>query len=607
MKKITLFLALILTAIIAPAQNVITTNNTGQYGVVDVNGNWIIPARFKFIDQDANTKLYSCYEQTVGSNTCGIYSETGQQLTPHLFAGYTGYESDRINNDSNPGRIRYLSVMHYENGNTTDVRASIYDIDNQKLLLPWKYQSVNYYGGYFSARPDNHKTRFDYYDINGNLLLADVDVAIAMKNGAGKEYICFDKDKMKGVYDVAQHRIIFQPRDVALVAVTNDDAYFEVQLQQKPVLRRTYYDKATCKEIIPMKKYESADHLGDGLFRVYRNGKVGLYAKGKEIVECTFDRISSFEGGVAQFEKNGEVRLIKNPLLGDSGPEIQQLIADAANKRIAGAPAVSRYPAAESDVDLEIPKCSKVNENLFAFIIANENYPDAPVPFALNDGRAFRKYCETTLGVPAANITMLEDATYGSIIGAVEKLKKVADAYDGEASVMVYYAGHGFPDEKQQSAYLLPIDGNGSDITATGFSLAEFYKVLGTIKLKSAVVFLDACFSGTKREDEMLAESRGVSIKVKEEKPGGNLVVFTASQGDETAHQMEENRHGLFTYFLLKGFKEQGATTSLGELADYVTKQVRRQSVVINDKRQTPTVIPSPAVETTWRDLHIAH
>jgi hypothetical protein len=42
---------------------------------------------------------------------------------------------------------------------------------------------------------------------------------------------------------------------------------------------------------------------------------------------------------------------------------------------------------------------------------------------------------------------------------------------------------------------------------------------------------------------------------------------------------------------------------SMGDLTDYVTKNVKRQSVVINNKKQTPTVIPSPSLANTWRDI----
>ena len=161
------------------------------------------------------------------------------------------------------------------------------------------------------------------------------------------------------------------------------------------------------------------------------------------------------------------------------------------------------------------------------------------------------------------------------------------------------------PDEKRNSAYLLPIDGNVSDIATTGYSLERLYGELANLNARNVTVFLDACFSGAKREDEMLLSGRGVAIKVKEEAPKGNMVVFSASTGDETAHQLADKTHGLFTYFLLKGIKDANGKVTLGALSDYVTKQVKRQSVVINNKRQTPTVIPSPSVTDTWRDMNL--
>jgi hypothetical protein len=82
------------------------------------------------------------------------------------------------------------------------------------------------------------------------------------------------------------------------------------------------------------------------------------------------------------------------------------------------------------------------------------------------------------------------------------------------------------------------------------------------------------------------------------------MVVFSAATGDETAHQYEEKGHGLFTYFLLKKLQETQGAATYGELSDYVTQQVKRQSVVINNKRQTPTVIPSASL-TNWQSLKL--
>jgi hypothetical protein len=59
------------------------------------------------------------------------------------------------------------------------------------------------------------------------------------------------------------------------------------------------------------------------------------------------------------------------------------------------------------------------------------------------------------------------------------------------------------------------------------------------------------------------------------------------------------------TAFLLKKLQETSGNVTYAELSDYVTKQVKRQSVVINDKRQTPTVIPSAALVNKWENLKL--
>lgn len=343
----------------------------------------------------------------------------------------------------------------------------------------------------------------------------------------------------------------------------------------------------------------------EDIYAVRKNGKWGFCSNGKEIIAPQYDAVTNFVNGVATVRKDGEVKLIKNPLLNDKNIMIAEGGSEVNNKKKVGGPAVSRYPAPDSEVDKDIPVANKKAETTFAFIICNENYPDAPVPYSLNDGRMFKEYCQKTLGIPEKNINLYEDATFGNIITAVEKMKQIADAYDGEASVIFYYAGHGFPDDKQQTAYLLPIDGDASSITTTGYSLAKLYKEIAGLKLKSSVVFLDACFSGAKREDEMLASSRGVAIKVKEEAPMGNMVVFSAAQGDETAHQLEDKHHGLFTYCLLKELQATQGDIDLGTLTANVTKQVKRQSVVINNKKQTPTVIPSQALMNSWQTMKL--
>ena len=257
--------------------------------------------------------------------------------------------------------------------------------------------------------------------------------------------------------------------------------------------------------------------------------------------------------------------------------------------------------ATDRAVDVNIPTSSTVAENTFAVVIGNEHYQhEAQVPFATNDATVFAEYCRKTLGIPEKNIRVLKDATLNNMKFQLDWLRQVLTAYDGEARAIVYYAGHGIPDEKNQSAYLLPADGYGSN-TGTGFALSDFYATLTAAPAKSVTVFLDACFSGTRRESGMLTAARGVAIKVRAEAPRGNMVVFTAAQGDETAYQYAEKGHGMFTYFLLKKLQESRGDVTLGELGDYLTQEVKKASVVNNNKMQTPTVIPAPGM-TGWRE-----
>lgn len=254
-----------------------------------------------------------------------------------------------------------------------------------------------------------------------------------------------------------------------------------------------------------------------------------------------------------------------------------------------------------SDVDVNIPQTGANNDKTFAVVIANERYQrEASVPYALNDGNVFAEYCKKTLGLPDANVHFVRNATLNNIKAEVTWLEKVIDAYGGSAKVIFYYAGHGIPDEKSRTAYLLPVDGYGSDVS-TGFSLNSLYASLGKLPSKSVTVFLDACFSGAKREGDMMASARGVAIRVREGQPVGNMVVFSAAQNDETAYPYTDQQHGMFTYFLLKKLQQTQGEVSYRELSDYIVQEVKRNSIVKNGKSQTPVITPSAACSDEWQ------
>lgn len=253
-----------------------------------------------------------------------------------------------------------------------------------------------------------------------------------------------------------------------------------------------------------------------------------------------------------------------------------------------------------SDVDKNIPVTNVPNSNSFVVIIANENYQLVDsVPYALNDGNIFQEYCNKTLGIPTKNIRYVPNATLNQIKAQINWLQNVTKAYSN-ANIIFYYAGHGIPDESSRSSYLLPIDGTGTDVT-TGYKLDNLYESLGAIPAKSVTVFMDACFSGSKREKGMLASARGVALVAKSGVPTGNMIVFSAAQGDETAYPNHEEKHGMFTFFLLKKLQETKGDVTLQELGNYIREKVSQESIVLNDKSQTPCVTASSSLDASWK------
>jgi WD40 repeat protein len=242
-----------------------------------------------------------------------------------------------------------------------------------------------------------------------------------------------------------------------------------------------------------------------------------------------------------------------------------------------------------ADVDVNIPFTSTINDKTYVVIIANENYTDeARVDHALNDGTVFKQYCEKTLGIPVVNIHFVKDATYGKLIAEKDWLANNLKAYKGEAKALFYYAGHGIPGGQDQPAYLLPVDGSSSNVSSA-LMLDDLYSSLTKNSSKGVTVFLDACFSGSTRDAGMLASARGTKLKPRESTLPGNMLVFSAASGDETAWPYKDMQHGMFTYYLLKKLQETKGDVNYKALADYINDNVYKTAIKLNNKPQTPT------------------
>lgn len=265
------------------------------------------------------------------------------------------------------------------------------------------------------------------------------------------------------------------------------------------------------------------------------------------------------------------------------------------------------YDYATSEIDTDIPYGPYVRNNTYALIIGNQNYRFvSDVPYAIHDARVFAEYCKNTLGIPAENIHISEDATKQMILE--EELQDWLGSIPNpeQKKLLVYYAGHGVPDVKNHNkAYLLPTDVRGTN-PSRGIALDDFYRKIGDMDFRQATVFLDACFSGVNRDNEGVTEGlRGVEIDAEDPTMGdGNLVVISAAKGNETAQGLPEEGHGLFTYYLLQELRYSNGLIRLGELSDNVSGNVSSKALQMKmRKKQTPTTNVSGRLGDNWRML----
>ena len=255
-----------------------------------------------------------------------------------------------------------------------------------------------------------------------------------------------------------------------------------------------------------------------------------------------------------------------------------------------------------ADVDMNIPRSKMKNPDAIAVILGIERYRTIQkVNYAKRDAAVFREYAINLLGVPDDKNHIYfktdDEVTKAEFEKLFTRNGWLARRVQPGSDVYIYYAGHGVPDFKEKSPYLIPSDGDANYPTQTGFSLNRLYEELAKLNVRSITVFLDACFSGgTRGQTTLLANSRLLRIKIdhpalRSEK----LVVFSAASGDQISSGYPNKKHGLFTYFLLRGLrgdadKNNDKIITVLELEKYLILNVKKTAGYL-DREQTPQVL----------------
>lgn len=244
----------------------------------------------------------------------------------------------------------------------------------------------------------------------------------------------------------------------------------------------------------------------------------------------------------------------------------------------------------------ESPRPAATRPDDFALIVGIEGYRSiAKADYGEGDAKLVKTYIES-LGVPPANVVLLtgSGASRSDITKYVEEwLPGVVKA---DSRVYFYYSGHGAPDPTTGAAYLVPYDGDPQFLKSTALPLTKLYADLAALPSKETVVMLDSCFSGAGGRSVLAPGARPLVTVVDDATAPPRTTILAASGAQEIAGGLDLQKHGLFTYYLLRGLGGEADTdrdghVEAGELDAFLKSKVGEAARRFSNRAQTPRLL----------------
>jgi uncharacterized caspase-like protein len=194
--------------------------------------------------------------------------------------------------------------------------------------------------------------------------------------------------------------------------------------------------------------------------------------------------------------------------------------------------------------------------------------------------------------VKPENIKLLVDADAGQ-----EEIYKAFKTWlparvRANTDVYVYYSGHGITTNDGQSLYLLPQRTDRDLIEETAIAQNKINAAIQAAKPKSVTIFLDSCYSGVGRTGQtLLASARPIAIKSTAQAFPVEFTVISASTAEQISSSSNELKHGIFSYYLMRGMEGDADTNkdgkiTVGEMHMYLADNVTRQASLANRVQQ---------------------
>jgi uncharacterized caspase-like protein len=236
----------------------------------------------------------------------------------------------------------------------------------------------------------------------------------------------------------------------------------------------------------------------------------------------------------------------------------------------------------------------KEHGKIWAAVIGINQYSHTRnLKYAVNDARAFRNYLKEYIGIPDEDIFYLIDQSatkteIQSLLGT--KIRRKAGKDD---TVIIFYAGHGGVetdpldlDGDGFEKYLLPHDANLDDLYSTAIAMEDIKKIFQRIRAERVIFIADTCYSGASGGRTMLASKTRATLSEKffeRISKGKGRVIISACSANEISKEDDHLKHGIFSYYLLKGLKGEAdfdgdGIINVSELFSFLSKKVPEAS-----------------------------
>jgi hypothetical protein len=231
-------------------------------------------------------------------------------------------------------------------------------------------------------------------------------------------------------------------------------------------------------------------------------------------------------------------------------------------------------PAPASSIDIPGYRLAERPSD-FALVIGIENYSELPdARFAERDAETVKAHL-LALGFPIQNIRIASGEK--AVRSAFDKYidNWLPRAAGKESRVLFYFAGNGSMDPRTGQPMLMPWDADPEYLAETAYPLERLYERLAALKAQRVFVAIDASFYGAEGRS---AAVQGRAVPAVEVDVPKKLTVFAAVEGAHGASVLEDQGHGTFTTFFLKGLgggaqEASGRVTAQG-LYNYLRPKV---------------------------------